>query len=127
MENHQHKHHEDLINSIIKQYHPILEGSKQAIYIYLDDIHKICNKKFASLLGYNSPKEWAHNEDMLNDIVDDKNRNTLVSAYGKARETFSASSFNITWKGKNGKKIKTDVILVPIMHLDHLFVIHFIS
>ena len=53
------QHHEELIKGISNQMGTILSSSEQAIYIYLDDIHKVCNKKFASLLGYSSPEEWA--------------------------------------------------------------------
>jgi hypothetical protein len=30
----------------------VLDKSGQAIYLYLDDSHKVCNKKFADMLGY---------------------------------------------------------------------------
>ena len=53
------RHHEELVKGITEQMKPVLEKSEQAIYIYLDDNHKVCNKKFADLLGYKSPKEWA--------------------------------------------------------------------
>ena len=56
---HEEQHHEELIQGISRQMKSILEDSQQAIYIYLDDIHKVCNEKFASLMGYGSPEEWA--------------------------------------------------------------------
>ena len=37
--------HEELIAGISKQMKSILDSSQQAIYIYLDDIHKVCNEK----------------------------------------------------------------------------------
>lgn len=51
------KHHEELANGFYNQLKQIFDSSEQAIYLYLDDNHKVCNKKFASLLGYNSPEE----------------------------------------------------------------------
>jgi phenylpyruvate tautomerase PptA (4-oxalocrotonate tautomerase family) len=48
----QEQHHEELIKGITEQMKPILDKSTQAIYIYLDDNHKVCYKKFADLLGY---------------------------------------------------------------------------
>ena len=48
----EHQHHEQLVKGIAEQMKPVLEKSEQAIYLYLDDNHKVCNKKFADLLGY---------------------------------------------------------------------------
>ena len=50
-------HHEELIIGISTQMKNILDSSQQSIYIYLDDIHKVCNEKFATLLGYHSAEE----------------------------------------------------------------------
>ncbi len=61
------QHHEHLIAEVEELYKPILSKSPQAIYIYLDDEHKTCNKKFSSLLGYKSVKEWVDNEYPLAD------------------------------------------------------------
>jgi uncharacterized protein YpiB (UPF0302 family) len=51
--------HEAVIEEARKQFGDILQESKQAIYLYLDDTHKTCNEKFASMLGYKSAEEWA--------------------------------------------------------------------
>ncbi|MEK6835670.1 MAG: hypothetical protein AABX55_01485 [Nanoarchaeota archaeon] len=123
-----HSHHEELIRGVAEQFSPILDKSKQAIYIYLDDIHKICNKKFASLLGYNSPKEWAHTkEDILETFVDKNSQKSLVTAYGNAMRNLIASNIEVVWKKRDGKKVKTNVTLVPILFRGHLFALHFIS
>ena len=70
----QHQHHEQLINGLAEQLKPILEESKQGVYIYLDDVHKICNEKFAQLLGYNSPDEWAKVEKPFPEIFVDNEK-----------------------------------------------------
>ena len=121
------EHHEELISEISNIYSPILDNSSQAIYIYLDDHHKVCNKKFASLLGYKSPKEWAESRSSFTDLfVDSKSQNALVSAYKNAMEHQAASQVDITWKSKNGKPVRTKVILVPIIYNSHIFALHFV-
>ncbi len=50
-------HHEELVNGLYEQMKPILDKSEQPIFIYLDDNHKACNQKFASMLGFKSPQE----------------------------------------------------------------------
>ena len=104
---HEH-HHEELMAEIAKLYHPMLDDSKQSIYIYLDDNHKVCNKKFASLLGYKSPEEWASSKTSFTDsFVDKSSQNALVTAFQNAMENFSGSHFDVTWKKKDGKSVKT--------------------
>ena len=49
------KHHEELVKGISEQMKPVLEKSDQAIYIYLDDNHKVCNKKFSDMI---SQENW---------------------------------------------------------------------
>ena len=79
---HDHAHglsHEDLFGELTTQLLPLLESSEQAIYIYFDDELKMCNEKFASLLGYTSAEEWAQMEGPFPVLfVDAKSQDTLV-------------------------------------------------
>lgn len=123
-----HKHHEEIIKGVSEQFKEILDSSAQAIYIYLDDSHKLCNKRFAQLLGFKSEREWAKvDESFLSAFVDGKSQNKLVDAYRKAIEKCVGSSIAVTWKAKSGKKVNTKVILVPVAYQGHLLALHFIS
>ena len=121
-------HHDELIESIATEYQGILSRSTQAIYIYLDDVHKVCNKKFAALLGYQSADEWAHIDTSFTEaFVADESQETLVSSFQDAMENGAGSSSTIVWKKKDGSLIRTTVILVPVSHNGHLFALHFVS
>jgi PAS domain-containing protein len=120
-------HHEELIEGISKQMKSILDSSQQAVYIYLDDIHKVCNGKYASLLGYRSPEEWAKDENLLEATVERSSQETLVNAYNQAMEKFIPSNIKVTWKKKSGGTVVTSVVLVPIAYNDHIFALHFVS
>jgi hypothetical protein len=119
------QHHEELIKGISKEQKLILDESPQAIYIYLDDTHKVCNKKFADLLGYSSPAEWAKMEAPLSDVVE-KDQQSVIDAYGKASEKLVASKLEVSFKNvKTGKIAKVGVVMVPIAYSGHVFVMHF--
>jgi PAS domain-containing protein len=121
-------HHQELIAGISRQMRSILDSSQQAVYIYLDDIHKICNDKFAALLGYKSPEEWAMVEDSFPQVfVDPGSQETLVNAYNQAMEKLIPASIKVTWKKKSGGTVATSVVLVPIAYEAHIFALHFIS
>ena len=119
------EHHEQLIEGISEQMKPVLEKSEQAMYIYLDDNHKVCNKKFADLLGYKSPKEWADAEAPLSDVVEEDQQN-VVNAYMNASEKMAASAIEVRLKNiKTGKIVKTRMIIAPAVHAGHIFTAHF--
>ena len=97
------------------------------MYLYLDDTHKACNSKFAALLGYKSPKEWAEVKGALEPFVAEKSQETLSSTYWNAMNKMIASKIPVTWKKKNGGTVDTNVILVPMAYAGHLFAVHFVS
>ena len=123
-----HAHHEEIIKHFHEEYSSLLEHSEQGIYVYLDDVHKLCNKKFAQMLGYASAEEWAQiKKPFAQTFVKDDSQHALVNAYGKAMEHAAGSSFPVTWKTKEGKNVPTQVILVPIAFEKHVLALHFIS
>lgn len=123
-----HQHHDEIMKSITEEYADMFEHSGQGMYIYMDDTHKVCNEKFATLLGYTSPEEWANVETSFPDaFVAQDSQETLISAFQDAMEHMTGSTNTISWKKKDGSTVSTDVILVPIVHEHHLFALHFVS
>lgn len=121
------EHHEDLVKGMTEQMKPVLEKSRQGIYLYLDDNHKICNKKFADMLGYKSPKEWANTEAPLSDIMEE-DQDKVIKAYMNASEKMAASSITVRAKNiKTGEIAKIQMIVVPVGFGGHVFTAHFFS
>ncbi len=121
------QHHEELVKGITEQMKGVLGKSEQAIYIYLDDNHKVCNKKFADLIGYKSPKEWADAEAPLSDVVEE-DQPGVIKAYMNASEKMVASAIEARVKNiKTGKTVKTKMIVAPVGHAGHVFTAHFFS
>jgi PAS domain S-box-containing protein len=122
-----HQHHE-IISGVSEEFKEIFEQSKQAIYVYLDDTHKVCNQRFASLLGYKSTEEWAAvDEPFTEAFAMHESQEILVSAYGKSMEDKVGSNIEVSWKKKSGGSVKTSVIIVPISYKGELLALHFIT
>lgn len=120
-------HHEELVDGLAKQLELILKKSKQAVYIYLDDVHKVCNENFAKMLGYKSTKEWADTEAPLADVVE-ADQTAVISAYQNAAERFMADSLDVTMRNaKDNKLVKTRMIVAPMAYQGHIFTIHFLN
>lgn len=123
----EHQHHEDLIAGIAKQFKPVLDGSPQGIYIYLDDEHKMCNQKFAVMLGYASAKEWNAIDAPLADVLEEDQAG-VVKAYMDASERLIASQTEVRFKNvKTGKVAKARMTMVPVAFKDHTFVVHYFT
>lgn len=121
-------HHDQLIQSITEEYKDILDNSGQAIYIYLGDEHKVCNKKFATLLGYSSENEWAEVKDSFPDVfVAEESQDKLITSFQDAMEKNIGSVNEIVWKKKDGSTVNTTVIIVPVSHDGHLYALHFVE
>ena len=125
-----HEHHAELVSGFLKQQKQIFDSSSQAIYAFLDDDCRVCNQKFASLLGYSSPDEWFKvnvNGAFPAAFVDNRSQLILVNAYQNAMEKMMGSTVKIVWKKKSGGTVNTTVTLVPIAYQDHVFALHFVS
>ena len=121
------KLHEEILSWARKEYSIILKDSKQAIYLYICDRHRLCNKQFSSLLGYDSTEEWEKKDEMMSDVKEE-DQQIIISAYRNAMENKIGSSITISWKNKSkGNFVKTNVILVPLSYKDELFALHFIT
>ena len=119
-------HHEELVKGLMEHMKPVLAKSGQAIYLYLDDNHKVCNKKFADMLGYKSPKEWADMEAPLADVVEE-DQGKVIKVYMSAFEHLNAGVTDVRMKHiKSGKIVKAEMIVVPVGYAGHIFTAHFI-
>jgi carbohydrate-binding DOMON domain-containing protein len=120
-------HHESLVKGIAKEQNELLEKSEQGIFIYLDDTHKVCNEKFAAMLGYSSAKEWAETDAPLANVVEE-DQDAVVAAYENTMAKLVASSLAVSVKNvKTKRRIKMQLVLVPIAYAGHLFAIEFFN
>jgi PAS domain-containing protein len=121
------EHHADLVEGITQQMQQVLDKSGQAIYLYLDDTHKVCNKKFADMLGYKSPKEWAEIEAPLSDVVEE-DRKDVIKVYMNAAEKLNSGWMEVRFKNvKTGKIVTANMLIVPIGYAGHIFTAHFFT
>jgi len=120
--------HQEIVSKVRAQMADVFEESKQGVYVYLDDANKVCNKRFASMLGYSSPKEWSEvNENFPEVFVSPKDRHALVSTYQRAMNDMVGSTISISWRRKDGKEVRTTTMLVPFVYEGHRMALHFIT
>ena len=120
--------HENIIKEIYNQLKDIFNTSEQGMYIYLDDENKICNMKFADMLGYDSAEEWAAVKISFPEaFVAEESQETIINTFREAMEKGIGASIQVSWKKKSGDLVDSNVILVPISYQGHRIALHFIS
>lgn len=126
----EHTDHTDLINGFYTEQKEIFDSSSQGVYAFLDEDSRVCNSKFATMLGYASAEEWSRvnvDDGFPSVFVEEKSQHTLVDAYQHAMESGTGATCKITWKKKSGGSIDTTVILVPVMYEGHMLALHYVS
>ncbi len=118
--------HENLIKELAEQFEPIFTNSPQGVYLYLDNTHKICNQKFADMLGYKSIDDWATNKAPVGYAVEEDQRK-IADAYIDASDTYKAREVNVAILRQDGKRINVLVHLTPFTYRGEVFVLHFVS
>ena len=120
--------HENILKEIYGQLKDIFDSSEQAMYLYLDDEHKVCNQRFASMLDYESADKWAAVKDNFPEaFVAEQSQETLVNTFREAMEKGIGSSIKVKWKKKSQGSVESNVILVPISYKGYRMALHFIS
>ncbi|XHH09453.1 MAG: PAS domain-containing protein [Candidatus Bathyarchaeia archaeon] len=116
-----------LISGLYNQMRKVLDSSGQPVFIYLDDTHRACNERFAEFLGYESPQDWSSTEGFLDVFVDDEaSRNAFMTAYWSAVNNMNAASVQLTWRRKDNSKVKSTMVIIPMIYNGQILSVHFI-
>jgi PAS domain-containing protein len=119
--------HAAIIQAVTEELRLVFEGSPQGMYIYLDETHKVCNQRFAEMLGYDSPTDWDRPASFTDQYVVLESQHTLESTYQEAMQRQVGATIDVTWKRRDGGSVDTSVILVPIAFGGELMALHFIT
>jgi PAS domain-containing protein len=119
---------DNVLQSINAQLGNLFNTSSQAMYVYVDDRRKVCNRRMADLLGYATPEAWAAvTTSFPTAFVQPDSQATLVDAYQDAVQNGAGCAIPVTWKRKDGKAVDTDVVLVPLDFGGQRAALHFIE
>ncbi|HEY6957661.1 MAG TPA: hypothetical protein VI814_02435 [Candidatus Limnocylindria bacterium] len=120
--------HEEWLAAIAAQLAPIFENSKDGIYVYLDDRHKICNERLAHMWGYKDAAEWAAAPDFLETFVATHADRVRVSTtyHQNVHRELSAYALRYTIRRKDGHKRVVETITVPYAYDGQLFAYTFV-
>jgi PAS domain S-box-containing protein len=96
------------------------------VYLYLDDVHKLCNERLARMFGC-TVEEWSDAPSFLADFVAEEDRERFASNY---RNHVATLAFPVTFQfrglRKDGSTFAAETDMIPISWRGHPVAYHFV-
>jgi len=120
------KEHEEVLNSLQEQFMPVFLHSPDGVYLYLDDKHKVCNKRMADMFGM-TMKEWSNGPNFLENFVAPQDREMVASNFQKHVSTLTSPvTFRFNALRKNGETFTAETVMIPVSWNGYPIAYHFV-
>lgn len=118
--------HEQVLNELLEQFTPVFLHSPDGVYLYLDDNHKICNKRMADLFGL-TVEEWNKVPNFLEGFVAPEDRERVASNFQKHVAALTRPvTFRFKAIRKNGETFTAETEMIPISWNGYPIAYHFV-
>jgi PAS domain S-box-containing protein len=92
--------HQQTMQELAEHFRPILEESPDGVYLWLDETHKICNERLATMFGY-TVAEWVQTAPFLDSFVAEEDRGLYSWHY---HNRVGALAFPATFRFRGRRK-----------------------
>jgi PAS domain S-box-containing protein len=118
--------HQQIIRELSEQFQPIFEHSPHGVYLYLDDIHKVCNEQMARMFGLTA-REWAEMPMFLPVFVAEKDQETFARNYQHNILGLSHPvTFRFQGRRKDGSTFLAETDMIPLCWRGYPIAYHFV-
>ncbi len=119
--------HDVATKELAEHLAPIFEASPDAVYVWLDEEHWVCNERFAQLFGYDSPGELNDTPRLLQRIVAEDDQSMFSWAYWNRVQALAFPvTFRFTGVRKDGTTCPVETDMIPLAYGGHTFAYHFV-
>ncbi|PWB55979.1 MAG: hypothetical protein C3F13_02660 [Anaerolineales bacterium] len=117
--------HVKILNELAEQFRPLFENSPEGIYLYIDEVHKICNERFAKMFGL-TVKEWEAMDGFVNKHAIPGDVEKIVSMYHQhIHQELTPARFQVTGIRKDGSRFKAETDMIPFPWRGEMLALHF--
>ncbi len=117
--------HVKILNELGAQFKPMFEKSPEGIYLYIDEVHKICNVRFAGMLGL-TVAEWEKMEGFVNKHVAAADQATLIEAYQRhIHGELTPTRLQVKAVRKDGSTFNVEIDMIPFPWRGEMLALHF--
>jgi PAS domain S-box-containing protein len=117
---------EGIIKELAEQFRPVFEQSPDGVYLWLDEAHKVCNERLATMFGY-TVEEWGEAEPFLDTFVAEEDRAIYSWNYHNRVATLAfPATFRFQGLRKDGPTFPAETDLIPISYKGYAVAYHFV-
>ena len=122
-----HADHATIIDELRDQFAPVLDSSPDGVYLWLDETHKTCNDRLASMFGYDDAAEWCAQAPFLESFIAPEDRATYGRNYQRVVGGIERPvTFRFQALRKDGSTFAAETDMIPIAHDGHVVAYHFV-
>lgn len=122
----QNREHEQVLSGLLEQFMPVFAHSPDGVYLYLDDAHKVCNKRLADMFGM-TIEEWRKVPNFLEGFVAPGDRELVATNF---RDHVTALSCPVTFRfhavRRNGEAFLVETEMIPVSWNGNPVAYHFV-
>jgi PAS domain S-box-containing protein len=119
--------HDVATKELAEHLQPLFDASPDGVYVWLDEEHWICNRRFADLLGYDSPNELNDTPNFLQRMVDEDDQQHFSWNYWNRVQALAfPTTFRFRGTRKDGSTFQAETDMIPFTYGGHTFAYHFV-
>lgn len=117
--------HEKILKTLMEQFQTLFDKSPDGIYLYIDEVHKICNERFAKMYGL-TVKEWVAMEGFVNKHTAPEDVERYIRNYHEhIHQELTPLKFQFTAVRKDGTSFPAETYMVPFPAGGEMLALHF--
>lgn len=118
--------HVKILKEVAEQLQPLFENSPEGVYVYIDEVHKICSKRFADMFGL-TVSEWEGMEGFVNKHAAAGDVESIVNAYHKhIHQELTPTRLQFTALRKDGSSFRAELDMIPFPWRGEMLALHFV-
>jgi PAS domain S-box-containing protein len=119
--------HEVATKELAEHLQPLFDASPDGVYVWLDEEHWICNRRFADLLGFDSPDELNDTSHFLQRMVhEDDQQQFSWNYWNRVQALAFPTTFRFRGTRKDGSTFQAETDMIPFTYGGHTFAYHFV-
>lgn len=123
----EHEHeHVKILRELGDQFKPMFQKSPDGIYLYIDEVHKICNERFARMFGL-SVAEWEKMEGFVDKHAAPEDQATIIDAYQlHIHQELTPARLQVNCLRKDGSRFRAEIDMIPFPWRGEMLALHFV-
>ena len=118
--------HEQILREMAEQFGPLFDRSPVGVYLYVSDVHKICNERMAQMHGM-TVEEWRNTPTFLNDFIAEEDRELYARNYQHhVAGLRHPVTFRFRGLRKDGSTFAAETDMIPLCWRGQAVAYHFV-